>query len=192
VFAPPKVYVCPTDPTLKNNPNCVGIGYPGWGGCCYAANWQVFGNAKPPSGGNNYGSQAYPSLAASFPDGTSNTIAFAEKFAFGTHARHTSSTPTGPLWANNDNPGDVWTPMFAVTYDYGSGYALYAPPPAMFQVRPSPWDQVSDVNLASTSHSVMNVVFADGSVRGLSASIDPVAVWWPLLTPDAGDVPGPF
>ena len=57
---------------------------------------------------------------------------FAEKYAFGTGALHTSYKPTGALWANNDSPGDVWSPAFAVTYDFGGTYAQYAPPPAMF------------------------------------------------------------
>jgi prepilin-type N-terminal cleavage/methylation domain-containing protein len=189
---PPKIYLCPSDPTLKDSPNSVGVGYPGWGGCCYAANWQVFGNAKNPQYSNNYGWQSYPSLASSFGDGTSNTIVFVEKYAFGTGALHTTYTPTGPLWANNDYPGDIFTPGFACTYDFRGTYAMYSPPPAMFQVKPQPWDKASNVNLASTSHESMQALFADGSVHSISGSVSPTGVWWPLLTPDAGDQPGPY
>jgi prepilin-type processing-associated H-X9-DG protein len=192
VLPPPKVYVCPSDPTFKDNRDGVGIGYPGWGACCYAANWQVFGNALNPSYANGYGWQTYPSLASDFADGTSNTIAFVEKYAYGVGALHTSYKPTGPLWANNDFPGDIFTPAFAVTYDFRGTYAMYAPPPAMFQVKPSPWQTASDVNLASTSHDAMNALFADGSVRPLDQSISPTGVWWPLLTPSGGDIPGPY
>jgi prepilin-type N-terminal cleavage/methylation domain-containing protein/prepilin-type processing-associated H-X9-DG protein len=191
-FPPPKIYLCPSDPTLKDNPAGVGVGYPGWGSSCYAANWQVFGNALNPAYGNVYGWQTYPSLASSFSDGTSNTIAFAEKYAYGSGALHTSYKPTGALWANNDFPGDVFSPAFAVTYDFGGGYAMYAPAPAMFQVKPSPWQTASNVNLASTPHDGINVLFADGSVRGISGSVSPTGVWWPLLTPDKGDIPGPY
>src|SRR5262245_898472 len=192
VLPPPKIYLCPADPTLKDNPTAVGIGYPGWGGCCYAANWQVFGNPKTPSSANLYGWQSYPSLSSSFSDGTSNTIAFAEKYAYGSGALHTTYKPTGALWANNDNPGDIFTPAFAVTYDFGGTYAMYSPQPAMFQVKPTPWNTASNVHLASTPHDAMNVVMADGSVRTISGNVSPTGVWWPLLTPDSGDVPGPF
>jgi len=191
-FPAPKVYMCPSDPTLKDNPAGIGIGYPGWASSCYAANWQVFGNPKIPSGSNLQGWQSYASLGASFADGTSNTILFAEKYAFGRGALHTTYTPTGALWANNDNPGDIFSPAFAVTYDFKGTYAMYSPPPAMFQVRPTPWNTASDVNLASTGHNAMNVLFGDGNVRSLSSNIDPTLVWWPLLTPDAGDIPGSF
>jgi prepilin-type N-terminal cleavage/methylation domain-containing protein len=195
VLPPPKIYLCPSDPSLKDNPNGVGIGYAGWGGCCYAANWQVFGNAKRPSGSNIQGWQSYPSLASSFTDGTSSTIVFAEKYAGAaiSTAVHRNGEPLiGPLWANNDNPGDIFTPGFACTYDFGGQYAMYSPPPAMFQVKPQPWDKVSNVNLASTSHEAMQALFADGSVHGISPNVSPTGVWWPLLTPDAGDQPGPY
>jgi prepilin-type N-terminal cleavage/methylation domain-containing protein len=191
-FPSPKVYLCPMDPTLKDSPTGIGIGYPGWASSCYAANWQVFGNPRTPSGANNQGWQSYATFAGSFPDGTSNTIVFAEKYAYGKGALHTNYNPTGALWANNDNPGDVFSPAFAVTYDFGGTYAMYAAAPAMFQVQPSPWNTASNVNLASTSHNVMNALFGDGAVRGLAASIDPNRVWWPLLTPDAGDLPDPY
>jgi prepilin-type N-terminal cleavage/methylation domain-containing protein len=192
VFPAPKTYLCPADPTLKDNPSGIGIGYPGWASSCYACNWQVFGNPKTPSSANLQGWQSYPDLGSSFPDGTSQTVLFAEKYAYGTGALHTTYKPTGALWANNDNPGDIFSPAFAVTYDFGGTYAMYSPAPAMFQVKPTPWNTASNVNLASTPHDAMNVVMGDGSVRSITGSVSPTAVWWPLLTPDGGDIPAPF
>jgi prepilin-type N-terminal cleavage/methylation domain-containing protein len=183
----PKLYICPSDPTVSKFPDGIGVSYPGWGGCCYAANWQVFGNNKPPS--NNNGWQATPTIS-SITDGTSNTIFFAEKYAWGTNGLGSAAgrTDTGALWANNDNPGDVWSPAFAVTYNQG-GYGMYAASPAMFQVQPSPWQTQSDVNLASTGHNAMQALFGDGSVRSISGGVSPTNVWWRYLTPDAGDIP---
>jgi prepilin-type N-terminal cleavage/methylation domain-containing protein len=181
----PKVYICPSDPTIAKFPDGIGANYPGWAACCYAANWQVFGNNKPPS--NNSGWQATATFGA-VTDGLSNTIFFAEKYAWGTKGLGSAAgrTDVGALWANNDNPGDVWSPAFAVTYNQG-GYGMYAAAPAMFQVKPSPWQTQSDVNLASTGHDSMQVLLGDGSVRGLSSGISPTTGWWALVTPDAGD-----
>jgi len=186
----PKVYLCPSDPTIAKFPDGIGANYPGWAGMCYAANWQVFGNNKPPA--NNQGWQSTPNFAG-ITDGTSNTIFFAEKYAWGTKGLGSASgrSDLGALWANNDNPGDVWSPAFAVTYS-STSYPIYAPSPAMFQVKPSPWQTQSDVNLASTGHDTMQVLMGDGSVRGISSSVSPTAVWWPLLTADAGDIASNF
>jgi prepilin-type N-terminal cleavage/methylation domain-containing protein len=182
----PKMYLCPSDPTIGKLTDGIGVSYPGWGGCCYAANWQVFGNNRPPN--NNKGWQAITTLST-ITDGVSNTIFFAEKYAWGTKGLSSAAgrTDTGALWANNDNPGDVWSPAFAVTYDQG-GYGMYSPSPAMFQVQPSPWQTQSDVNLASTGHTAMQTLFGDGSVRSISGSVSPTTGWWPYLTPDAGDI----
>jgi hypothetical protein len=38
----------------------------------------------------------------------------------------------------------------------------------------------------------MQVVFFDGGVRSLSSQTSATAVWWPLLTPNARDTPGPY
>ena len=47
-----------------------------------------------------------------------------------------------------------------------------------------------NILLAQTAHpGAMNVGFADGSVRSLAGSVAPKTVWWPLLTPAAGDIP---
>src|SRR5262249_26031097 len=128
----PKVYICPSDPTIAKFPDGIGANYPGWGGMSYAANWQVFGNNKPPA--NRAGYEGYAIIPTSMPDGTSNTIGFAEKYAWGTNAVGSARTDYGALWANNDNPGDNWTPAFAVTYNNtGNAYRMYSAPPAMFQ-----------------------------------------------------------
>jgi len=61
----------------------------------------------------------------------------------------------------------------------------------MFQVRPSivsaTASNASNVNVASTPHSAMQCLFADGSVRALSGGVDPMNVWFALLTPAGGE-----
>jgi prepilin-type N-terminal cleavage/methylation domain-containing protein len=64
-----KVYMGPSDPTMPANGIVTMMGMP-YGGCSYASNSLVFGNA---SGGT-------AKVPSTFADGTSNTIVFAERY----------------------------------------------------------------------------------------------------------------
>lgn len=167
VYAVPVAcFVCPSDPSVPGN-GLVDIDDPQtpfWGAGCYAANFQVFG--QPDSGW-----QGEPRLPATFLDGTSHTILFAEKYA--------RCGQKGSLWARSGEY-DKWTPTFAF---WSRG------PRSLFQTRPNPWASLCIPTRASTAHPAGLVVgMADGSVRTLSPGIDPSA-WWALCTPAAGDVP---
>jgi prepilin-type N-terminal cleavage/methylation domain-containing protein len=189
---PVPLYVCPSDPGAQANLSAFSSNYSWgpWGAGCYAVNWQVFGD--PTSSIGSW--QKTPAIARDFADGTSNTILFAEKYA-----SCGSLSQQGSLWGDNtmtvakwaqqkDTSG--WSPVFAVTPP-GKRRSGSLPPPNMFQVQPEMTKQCN-VLLAQTPHNVMNVCFADGGVRSLAGSIDPNNVWWPLLTPAAGDLPGPY
>jgi hypothetical protein len=80
VFARPvKVFLCPADPTTGSHgvvPDDFGVS---WGACSYAGNAQVF--CQVDKDGQFLRPDARPCLAVSFPDGTSQTILFAEKYA---------------------------------------------------------------------------------------------------------------
>jgi len=180
-IAPPKVYVCPSDPSVKK-PDAIGSGYPAWGASCYSANYQVFGDTRATGA---LGCQGYPSLGSSFPDGTSNTVLMAEKYSFGKAANY--SGIAGPLWANNDSPCDCFSPVFAVndSTQATATYSAYSAAPAMFQVKPSPWATASLASLASTPHEVMNVLLGDASVKPVSGGVSPTT-WWDALTPAGG------
>jgi hypothetical protein len=110
--------------------------------------------------------QARSTLPASFPDGTSNTLLFAEKYA--------RCGAGGSLWGRT--AVDLWLPVFAAW--------SYLP----FQVRPSAAD--CDPTRASTPFSgAIQVALADASVRGVSAGISP-ETWRAACTPDRGEVLG--
>src|SRR5262249_48097693 len=67
------IYQCPTDPSLGD---CID-----WckGDSSYAGNFQVFGGEKNTTSSTNWDRVAR--IPATFQDGTSNTILFAEKYA---------------------------------------------------------------------------------------------------------------
>jgi prepilin-type N-terminal cleavage/methylation domain-containing protein len=127
-----KVYRCPSDPTLGHTM----ITYPGPmdggnGDASYAANFLVFGGARntniAPQGplGGNWDTvwDGMASLPTSFPDGASNTLMFAEKYA-----RCEGGTyPGGTWWMNGvfefpqltsgvqpfaSYPGNLYAPVF--------------------------------------------------------------------------------
>jgi prepilin-type N-terminal cleavage/methylation domain-containing protein len=64
-----KTYIAPADPSMPNSGIVTMMGGP-YGGCSYACNDLVFGNQP---GGT-------ARIAATFPDGTSNTIVFTDRY----------------------------------------------------------------------------------------------------------------
>ena len=70
-----RLFICPMDPSLADGLNVTAHGVADqWAGSSYAGNNYVFGD---PNQGITYGAAQIP---ASFPDGTSTTICFAEVF----------------------------------------------------------------------------------------------------------------
>ena len=69
-------YSCPADPTMV-----AGVVWPtGYAPSSYAANYLVFGSVDPKTFASRY-AVGKPRIPASFPDGTSHTLLFAEKYA---------------------------------------------------------------------------------------------------------------
>jgi hypothetical protein len=165
-------YKCPSDPTIGNDP----------GMSSYGQNGQVFIQGYP-----QWTSQrmVYP---AGIPDGTSNTIFFAEKLARCDKDRG--------IWDYPDNYWPDWGPVFASSDLNRGGLGLNSAP--QFSPRKSPIAGTSGVPgnardcfgaRASSMHTGGMVVgMGDGSVRTVSPNVD-VAVWWEALTPNGGEVP---
>jgi prepilin-type N-terminal cleavage/methylation domain-containing protein/prepilin-type processing-associated H-X9-DG protein len=161
------VYLCPSEPNPRG-PNGLGrglhdgIGGPTWWGTSnYAANYYAFGN---PEEGHTEGVRT----VASFRDGTSRTILFAERYANCTNTGSTSSVYTS-LWCDSTN---FWRPVFCINalnrHPTGPGY----PPCAKFQDQPD-WFTECDASRSQSPHlGGMNVCLGDGSVRWVSATID--------------------
>ena len=155
----------------------------GWsnGDVSYAGNFQVFGN--PANAADWVGKARF---AASFPDGQSNTLLFAEKV---TRCGPAYSDPSagGSWWGRGSDgpPGDTFSPVFAGgtagRWTWQTGNA------AKFQ-NPTKYDTTAcDYRAAASPHAGgINVCLADGSGRFVSSGINP-ATWWEACTPNSGN-----
>jgi hypothetical protein len=140
------------------------------GECSYAANWQVF--QLPTSA-----PQEYASLPASFPDGLSNVILYAEVYQ--------NCNGTIRRWGRTGSAGDYRTPAFN---------RMDPPDPRVlngsntgFQVSPPPSE--CSPPLAQTPFSGgLLVCLGDASVRTVTASLS-TTTWQRVCAPADGAVP---
>jgi prepilin-type N-terminal cleavage/methylation domain-containing protein len=159
---PLKVFMSPADPTMPTSGIVMSMMMGGaYGGCSYASNYLIFGSTP--------GGQA--KIPASFPDGTSNTLLFAE--------RYTDCNGTQTMW-NMGSCGNP--PTWPYSYNPATDF-LSLPLP---QMRPVP-GQCDPSRLQSPYGGVILAGLADGSVRTLSAGISPYS-WNLALNPADGRV----
>lgn len=206
-------YICPSDPSMNssgNSPN-------NWALASYVANALAFSEFKYDTPGNyltayvhgpvmtsgNYNTKLFPistggkTIPASYPDGTSNTIFWTERYAL--------CSPDG----NENNGGTQWPsryePQTTAYIGYGGGtgnglaygsnvvgqqlptYGIQG----MFQVQPIPWlatgPNACKPGIASTGHAgAIMVALGDASVRSCAAAMNP-KTWWMAIVPDDGN-----
>jgi len=194
---PVKTYVCPSDSTVWNS-------YP-QGGTSYCWNVWIF------AGGTQWGTTPGTNdckpgtIVSSMPDGTSNTVMFAERYrlcqpSWGGHtdpvwAAHPWSTPNGP-WAVAGFGYTSWSSGPGVTGTAAGGggnLSGYYPDywtrgnqgNFAFQTAPS----AASCNWYATqgAHSgVMNVGLGDGSVRGVGSGVS-INTWVYACVPNDGN-----
>ncbi len=175
---------CPSD-TTYTIPGMVSNG--GWGGTSYLANWWAFGGAQ--------GSNIWlpPTKLTLMSDGPSVTILFGEAFARCDSVNRRALLATNHYFGITRGNVTIEDENGNQTH-YPSGYANTF----MFQIQPVPQPFSScptgvnccDNWTVQSNHSVLNVAMGDGSVKGISASIDPV-IWGRLMMPnDKGAVTG--
>jgi prepilin-type N-terminal cleavage/methylation domain-containing protein len=197
------VYLCPSDPVSATQFFLPGGDVYAYSN--YGANFQVFGS--PEAGdvpANCKGTGA--SFTTRISDGLSNTVLFAEKYrlCFDPTNLDVYGDPLGgTAWADGSwaTHGACNMPMIAYgnlqgTVGYTTNYSDQGTvhgrvgAAAIFQVAPRGTPVGSCIpEVAQTPHSVILVVLADGSVRGLSGGMNP-STWWAALTPNSGDVLG--
>ncbi len=186
-----KTFLCPSDPTVPGGTYTDVIDNYQWAPGCYAGNFVVFAVLPNPVQFDTVTNwQGASSIPASFPDGASSTILFAERYAV--CVSNPLGLPRANLWdfwlypANlYGGAGHAYFPYFAIPTSNGSPIG----PQSLFQVQPVQGN--CDPSRASSSHTGgMNVALADGSVRFLSASLSGTT-WWAAVTPAGGEVLGP-
>jgi prepilin-type N-terminal cleavage/methylation domain-containing protein len=186
-----KTYVCPSDFTVTSGwssaNGCVG----NWRASSYAANLQLFGTSRPGGTPNAYVPQFG---VANIPDGTSNTLGFAEQLSANVGNTTTpGAAVAGNLWAypNVDVPslaatpntdGWRWAPVFANTITHGLG-VLTLTPQAGATLSSNPAVDKRRANSAHTGQVLC--LLMDGSVRGVTTSVT-TTTWSNAQTPADG------
>jgi prepilin-type N-terminal cleavage/methylation domain-containing protein len=161
--APPKVFVCPADPT----PDVVDvIGY--WGNqqgvINYAANAAVFGLWT--------GRPKHTRIPAGIPDGLSNTIFYAERYKICPTAS-LGRVPWAGVYATPADPAFAWNTTTALQLPQWS-----------------PAQADCDAFRTQSFHpNSLLVAVGDGSVRPVHSGLQ-LSTWRAVVLPDDGQVPG--
>jgi prepilin-type N-terminal cleavage/methylation domain-containing protein len=179
-LTPVKQYICPSDFTISG-PGWAQNQVGGWMGSSYSYNHMVFGTVHT---GNAWVPQYN---VGNIPDGSSNTIYFAEQYAA------CNNNSTGNLWTY---PGIdwswAWTPVFANTAQWGAGAvsgSLAGQPGGgnvtTFQLKPTLAQCLKEY--AQTPHTGgILVLLGDGSGRSINQGIT-ANTWGSAVCPADGN-----
>jgi prepilin-type N-terminal cleavage/methylation domain-containing protein len=167
-----KTHLAAGDPSAPSN----GITWQGRGGTSYAANWFVFLEGNVGGWGTLGTSQAR--LPATFPDGTSNTIVFGERYMICGTDPYTGQQ-SQHIWAENGQgagPGaNTYQPSIAVT--------------TLPQFLPDK-NSCNPFTYQGFSSGGIQVALADGSTRSVAPTVTQTT-WTNALMPADGQTLGP-
>jgi prepilin-type N-terminal cleavage/methylation domain-containing protein len=200
---PPKLYLCPSDPSGQTNVPGIIPGGP-WGPiatCNYPLNFQVFGFGAPkvPSSmpdGASTTAMAYEHYGRCF-DGTywwpqnpwycagtwQNYVASAYAFT-----NNWNTTSGNGAWYTGAGTGTGQTGATVAYSQATNPWAMYQPQPRTGRTDPN--IDCSMTRLQSTHTSGMNVLMGDASVKLVSPSVS-LSTWSASVTPNQKDVLGP-
>ncbi len=179
-----KGFICPSDATVSN-------GYPSnqvnaWSACNYAANFMLFGQKRTTTyiGGSGMPDTDSGGDMRLASDGTSKTVAYAERIANCQTRDGTTISNGGSLlfW-----PGGNW---WWSAHDWGPTFANGGVGGQGNNWNQVPMTRVTNPNLCdrsrpSTAHEVCLVVMLDGATKAVSGAVDQV-IWQNAFTPSDG------
>jgi prepilin-type N-terminal cleavage/methylation domain-containing protein len=195
---PVRIFLCPSDPSVEPGGGVTVAGF-SFGASCYGSNALVVAQNDITTLPFKTNPQGKTRILADIPDGTSNTILHAEKYA---RCTHTALPPQfrdgGSAWAYSGAGPFHWLPepmgppvkMFGPVFCVPAFANLGAPdaigPRSIFQVQPR--EGRCDPTRAATAHAGgIQVGLVDGSVRTLAPSLSG-ATWAAAVTRAGGEV----
>jgi len=179
-----KTLLCPSDSTHSNG-ICT-AGQTSWAGTSYAPNYYMFGDSNVyDASRNHYISQGKYTIG-NIPDGTSNTVGVVERFTSYTYYGWSNATlyPMSASdwgWNQYGSVYGVWT-----AGNTAAGTPLLYTPQVNARTTGGNW-QAGDAHpyMPNSRHTACQVLLMDGSVRGVSGSINQTT-WSYACTPADG------
>jgi prepilin-type N-terminal cleavage/methylation domain-containing protein len=199
---PVAIFLCPSDPSVGPDGGVM-INGVSFGASCYAFNALVVAQNDITTIPFKTNPQGKTRIPADIPDGTTNTILHAEKYA---RCTHTTMAPQfqdgGSAWAYgaagpfpwlpplHPPPGKAFAPGFCIPALANQGAPNAIGPQSRFQVQPTPFLGNCDPTRAATAHAAgIQVGLVDGSVRTLASSLSG-ATWAAAVTRAGGELLG--
>ena len=196
------VFLCPSDPSVESDGLVTINGVP-FGASCYGFNALVVAENDITTTPFKTNPQGKTCIPADIPDGASNTILQAEKYA---RCTNTTLLPQfrdgGSAWAYGVGaafpwlpplhplPGKAFAPGFCIPAQANQGAPNAIGPQSKFQVQPTPFLGNCDPTRAATAHSGgIQVGLVDGSVRTLAPGLSG-DTWAAAVTRAGGEVLG--
>ncbi len=176
---PVPAFVCPSDSSQIDGRSKSEYGMADdWGITCYGANYLVFGNPMGEDIPLRLAGTA--SLDKTFPDGTSATIGFSERYAA---CKHTyEDVVLSSIWGS---AGRAYRPFICTNDDRQDPNIPGYRPCLLFQDTPT-YDLTCESRRAQTPHpGGINAAFMDGSVHGIASDVDQ-NVWVYVCDPQDG------
>jgi len=181
-IATPKVFLCPSDPSMSNSIGMSGDGTETWV-TNYCVNFAVFNQGL--TGG------AAPRVPSSFPDGAATTVLIYERYGTCTGTMLVSGTAcacapriwdaggNGPWHAIAYGPPSDWVPGWTLSTQNNPGNI------PVFQSLPT----IANCDPSQTQgmHYGENVLIGDGSVRLIAPTVSKTS-WDAAVTPAGQDV----